>query len=70
MPLRGTRKNTGMLSPCRINLLPLGVDFEVERGASLETVLSGHGVEFPCGGAGICRGDQPRGEDIPDHRDG
>ena len=39
-----------------ITLAPLGIRLEVERGASLETLLAPHGVEFPCGGAGICRG--------------
>ena len=39
-----------------INLTPLGIRLEVERGASLEALLAPHGVEFPCGGAGICRG--------------
>ena len=27
-----------------------------EPGASLETALAAQGMEFPCGGAGICRG--------------
>jgi uncharacterized 2Fe-2S/4Fe-4S cluster protein (DUF4445 family) len=39
-----------------VNLAPLGIRLEVERGVSLEALLSPHGVEFPCGGAGICRG--------------
>jgi uncharacterized 2Fe-2S/4Fe-4S cluster protein (DUF4445 family) len=39
-----------------IKLAPLGIRLEAERGASLETLLAPHGVEFPCGGAGICRG--------------
>jgi uncharacterized 2Fe-2S/4Fe-4S cluster protein (DUF4445 family) len=40
----------------RVDLLPLGAGFDLERGASLETSLSAYGVEFPCGGAGTCRG--------------
>ncbi|MGD0497647.1 MAG: ASKHA domain-containing protein [Bryobacteraceae bacterium] len=40
----------------RVHLIPLGVHFEVEHGATLETVLPAFGVEFPCGGAGVCRG--------------
>ena len=40
----------------RVKLIPLGAEIEVEPGASLETALSAYGVEFPCGGAGICRG--------------
>ena len=39
-----------------VKLLPLGRTAEVERGSTLDSVLSAHGVEFPCGGAGICRG--------------
>ncbi len=41
---------------CSVELVPLGERLEVERGATLETVLSAYGVEFPCGGEGICRG--------------
>jgi uncharacterized 2Fe-2S/4Fe-4S cluster protein (DUF4445 family) len=40
----------------RIDLVPLGTRLEAERGVSLETALAPYGVEFPCGGAGICRG--------------
>ncbi len=39
-----------------INLLPLGAQLEVAHGDSLETALVPYGVEFPCGGAGVCRG--------------
>jgi uncharacterized 2Fe-2S/4Fe-4S cluster protein (DUF4445 family) len=39
-----------------VDLVPLGIRLEVEAGASLETALLPHGVEFPCGGAGVCRG--------------
>ena len=40
----------------RVDLVPLGVRLELEAGASLEAALAPHGVEFPCGGAGRCRG--------------
>jgi uncharacterized 2Fe-2S/4Fe-4S cluster protein (DUF4445 family) len=40
----------------RVQLAPLGVSIEVDRGASLESALATYGIEFPCGGAGICRG--------------
>jgi uncharacterized 2Fe-2S/4Fe-4S cluster protein (DUF4445 family) len=40
----------------RIELLPLGQSFEVERGTALQDFLFAHGVEFPCGGRGRCKG--------------
>lgn len=40
----------------KIELLPLGRSFEVERGAPLQDFLFTHGVEFPCGGRGRCKG--------------
>jgi uncharacterized 2Fe-2S/4Fe-4S cluster protein (DUF4445 family) len=40
----------------RIRLVPLGAELEVDPGASLESALFHYGVEFPCGGAGICSG--------------
>ncbi len=40
----------------RIQLQPLGAGFEVERGAPLHDPLFVHGVEFPCGGKGRCKG--------------
>ena len=40
----------------RLQLEPLGVSLEVAIGSSLEATLAPYGVEFPCGGAGICRG--------------
>ena len=39
-----------------IELLPLGKVLEVERGTLLQDVLFAHGVEFPCGGRGRCKG--------------
>ncbi len=40
----------------RIELQPLGEVFEVEKGTPLQDVLFEHGVEFPCGGKGRCKG--------------
>jgi uncharacterized 2Fe-2S/4Fe-4S cluster protein (DUF4445 family) len=40
----------------RIELLPLGRGFEVKRGTPLQDFLFAHGVEFPCGGRGRCKG--------------
>jgi len=40
----------------RISLQPLGREIEVASGARLQDVLFPHGVEFPCGGQGRCRG--------------
>ncbi|NLX12687.1 MAG: DUF4445 domain-containing protein [Phycisphaerales bacterium] len=40
----------------RIELQPLGEVFQVERGTPLQDVLFEHGVEFPCGGKGRCKG--------------
>jgi uncharacterized 2Fe-2S/4Fe-4S cluster protein (DUF4445 family) len=40
----------------RVQLAPLGVSLEVDCGSSLESALAPYGIEFPCGGAGICRG--------------
>ncbi len=40
----------------RVELQPLGETFEVEAGTPLQDVLFAHGVEFPCGGRGLCKG--------------
>ena len=40
----------------RIELLPLGERLEVAAGSPLQDVLFAHGVEFPCGGRGRCKG--------------
>ena len=40
----------------RLKLLPAGLVIEAPSGASLQDVLFAHGVEFPCGGKGRCRG--------------
>ena len=40
----------------RIRLEPLAVEMAAPRGASLTASLADHGVEFPCGGTGICGG--------------
>jgi len=40
----------------RVELSPLGVVLDAEKGSTLENMLAMHGVEFPCGGSGICGG--------------
>ena len=45
-----------MSDKVRIELQPLGERFEVDRGTPLRDVLFEHGVEFPCGGKGRCKG--------------
>jgi uncharacterized 2Fe-2S/4Fe-4S cluster protein (DUF4445 family) len=39
-----------------IRLEPLAVELETPRGELLIAGLSGHGIEFPCGGTGTCGG--------------
>ncbi len=39
-----------------LELLPLGKVLRVRRGTPLQEVLFAHGVEFPCGGRGLCKG--------------
>jgi len=39
-----------------VRLEPLGVSFEVDQGSALESSLFYFGIEFPCGGAGECKG--------------
>jgi uncharacterized 2Fe-2S/4Fe-4S cluster protein (DUF4445 family) len=45
-----------MADPVRIELLPIGEKFTVERGGALMDCLFAYGVEFPCGGRGRCKG--------------
>jgi uncharacterized 2Fe-2S/4Fe-4S cluster protein (DUF4445 family) len=40
----------------RISLQPLGKTLRVARGTPLQDILFPHGVEFPCGGKGRCKG--------------
>ncbi len=40
----------------RIRLEPLSIEVDVPRGAPLVSSLAGNGVEFPCGGTGLCGG--------------
>lgn len=40
----------------QVELLPLGQALQIERGAPLQDLLFGAGVEFPCGGRGRCKG--------------
>lgn len=44
-----------MSAPIRIELMGLG-PVEVPAGRSLISALAAHGVEFPCGGSGVCGG--------------
>jgi uncharacterized 2Fe-2S/4Fe-4S cluster protein (DUF4445 family) len=44
------------MSSVRLHLLPLGVTLQVPAGAPLQDILFSRGVEFPCGGQGLCRG--------------
>ncbi len=39
-----------------LELLPLGAQVQLARGAGLQDALFAHGVEFPCGGRGRCKG--------------
>ena len=39
-----------------LELMPLGKVLRVKRGTPLQDVLFAHGVEFPCGGRGRCKG--------------
>ncbi len=39
-----------------LELLPLGKVLRVKRATPLQDVLFAHGVEFPCGGRGRCKG--------------
>src|ERR1039457_7272906 len=39
-----------------LELLPLGKVLRIKRGTPLQEVLFAHGVEFPCGGRGLCKG--------------
>jgi len=39
-----------------LDLVPAGLHRDVARGAPLQEILFAHGVEFPCGGRGRCRG--------------
>jgi uncharacterized 2Fe-2S/4Fe-4S cluster protein (DUF4445 family) len=45
-----------MAATVRITLEPLGRTLEAPSGGPLQDLLFGHGVEFPCGGQGACRG--------------
>ena len=45
-----------MSDTVHIRLHPQGVAFDLERGTPLHDVLFAHGVEFPCGGKGRCKG--------------
>lgn len=40
----------------RIRLEPLAVEIDIPVGAPLDSALSAHGFEFPCGASGLCGG--------------
>lgn len=44
------------MNEIKITLQPLGSELTIQKGASLQDVLFTHGVEFPCGGRGRCKG--------------
>lgn len=44
------------MTKIRIRLEPVGADAQCASGAPLADALVAHGVEFPCGGRGRCRG--------------
>ncbi len=45
-----------MSSAIHIRLVPLGADLRVNVDTPLHDILFQHGVEFPCGGEGHCKG--------------
>jgi uncharacterized 2Fe-2S/4Fe-4S cluster protein (DUF4445 family) len=45
-----------VISTIHIRLVPLGVDLHVNVHTPLQDILFQHGVEFPCGGEGRCKG--------------
>ncbi|MCL4180709.1 MAG: DUF4445 domain-containing protein [Verrucomicrobia bacterium] len=45
-----------MKRPVQVELLPQGKVLSVDPGSSLHDLLFAHGVEFPCGGHGRCKG--------------
>ena len=49
-------KDSHMSDLVRLELQPLGKTLTVPRHTPLQEVLFEHGVEFPCGGRGRCRG--------------
>jgi len=44
------------MKPVNIRLEPLGKTLSAPRGEPLQDLLFEHGVEFPCGGRGTCKG--------------
>jgi uncharacterized 2Fe-2S/4Fe-4S cluster protein (DUF4445 family) len=45
-----------MSNRVRIRLHPQGTELDVQSGTPLQDILFPHGVEFPCGGRGRCKG--------------
>lgn len=54
----------------QLRLLPLGKTLKAKRGTPLRDLLFHHGVEYPCGGKGECKGCRVRvlAGDIPSDR--
>ncbi len=40
----------------QVDLFPQGTRLSLEQGTPLQDALFAHGVEFPCGGRGLCKG--------------
>ncbi len=51
-----SRAGLGVSSQIHIKLIPLGVELHVNVHTPLQDILFQHGVEFPCGGKGHCKG--------------
>jgi uncharacterized 2Fe-2S/4Fe-4S cluster protein (DUF4445 family) len=47
---------TPMSRPLQIELVPAGKHLHLDEGLSLQDLLFASGVEFPCGGRGLCKG--------------
>lgn len=51
-----SRTGRELSSTIHIRLVPLGADLHVKVHTPLQDILFQHGVEFPCGGEGHCKG--------------
>lgn len=49
-------QNTRVSHTVVVELFPLDVRLEVQRGTALADILAEYGVEFPCGGSDMCGG--------------
>ena len=52
----GAYLSRNLMSQVQIHLLPGGQTLNIEGGSALQDTLFVHGVEFPCGGRGRCKG--------------